>query len=232
LASESPQLRAHFTPSSLVLFTLRGSFCYVNDAVLGIMHLQEHFDRVLYAPPPSVLSITRRCVLTARALSATSTLTSITATVWSRLSHTTAACFRCHFTGTARDSSLEQAICHKLTRAMTMQMKMVSASGDLHPQLSCKVLRFDDALEIQSTGEMCWLHPQLLAGICTCPDTPAACHSLNVPYRRGLSDASFMHLFLSIFPAVVEAFWFVFLRRISFREFPDLSSVPRPSCCN
>ena len=149
-----------------------------------------------------------------------------------RLSHTTAACYRCHFTGTARDSSLEQAICHKLTRAMTMQMKMVSASGDLHPQLSCKVLRFDDALEIQSTGEMCWLHPQLLAGICTCPDTPAACHSLNVPYRRGLSDASFMHLFLSIFPAVVEAFWFVFLRRISFRAFPDLSSVPRPSCCN
>ena len=24
------------------------SFCYVNDAVLGIMHMQAHFDRILY----------------------------------------------------------------------------------------------------------------------------------------------------------------------------------------
>ena len=32
-----------------MLFTLRGRFCYVNDVVLCIMHLQEHFDRVLYA---------------------------------------------------------------------------------------------------------------------------------------------------------------------------------------
>jgi hypothetical protein len=34
------------------------------------------------------------------------------------------------------------------------------------------------------------------------------CCALNVPYRKGLSDASFMHLFDSIFPAVVQAFGF------------------------
>jgi hypothetical protein len=84
---------------------------------------------------------------------------------------------------------------------------------------------------MQSTGEMCWLHPQLLTGICAhiiCPDTPAACHSLNVPYCRGLSDASFMHLFLSIFPAVVEAFWFVFLRCAAFHFEYSLISAQSP----
>ena len=34
------------------------------------------------------------------------------------------------------------------------------------------------------------------------------CCALNVPYRKGLSDASFMHLFDSIFPAVIENFRF------------------------
>ena len=34
------------------------------------------------------------------------------------------------------------------------------------------------------------------------------CCALNVPYRKGLSDASFMHLFDSIFPAVIQTFRF------------------------
>jgi hypothetical protein len=64
----------------------------------------------------------------------------------------------------------------------------------------------------------------------------AACCALNVPYRKGISDASFMRLFLGIFPAVVDAFRLAvaFLHHALLFLIAPLSllSVLSASCCN
>jgi acetoin utilization deacetylase AcuC-like enzyme len=119
-----------------MLFTLRGRFCYVNDVVLCIMHLQEHFDRVLYAAAQRAVYTPPLRFNSARAFSYIDVDVHHGDGVEQAFTYDRGV-FSLSFHRHGADSSLEQAICHKWTRAMTMQMKMVSV--DLHPQLSCKV---------------------------------------------------------------------------------------------
>jgi hypothetical protein len=115
--------------TSLVPSRNRDSFCYVNDAVLGIISMQEHFDRILCSPSSATHQLRN---LTLRALSGTSTLTFITVMVWRRLSLTTEEYFRCHSTDTARDS-FPVPVIHRISVRATMTPTMTASSRVVSP---------------------------------------------------------------------------------------------------